>query len=432
MQQYLSFTIQNPDVTVHDISTSITKTDYNLYRIRNPLTLPTLPTATNSFASSDTLTSTTSPPTTDLQRPSLAASFQNMEFTPSEFPIFNDPAKWHEWNEVVTSLGRAMDFGDIFDLKFKTRTDESSDAFAAFDWRNRQFYPVFNVKVQTNEGRDIVAKHRKDRDAHAIYRDLVEQYTQSTAAALDAALAADSLITYVNTASCTNVKFVTKLAFILHFVGTFRQIDDLTAHTESPLPKSQRKRLLMKAVKDIPELQHIETTEQILVQAGVKESDFDSYVQLLKAAAIRYDAQQAQDGIRSSLCRRTNNLYLTSSTTNDDDSDYDDDDDAPVFDATASVYEIHAAIQRHRQRPPRSRRPGNMPADIWRQLQPADRQHWDQLSSTAKELILSAYGTPPKPTPSPPDQTPYIDVRFTNVTDAASFLSHLSSSTGSS
>jgi hypothetical protein len=108
----------------------------------------------------------------------------------------------------------------------------------------------------------------------------------------------------------------------------------------------------MQAMKDIPELQQIETTEKIFVQSGAKESNFDSYVQLLKAAAIQYDAKHAQDSIRSSFRRRTNNLNVTLPTVHDDDSDYDDDDNAPVFDAGASVYEIHAAIQRHRQRPP--------------------------------------------------------------------------------
>lgn len=77
-----------------------------------------------------------------------------------------------EWNEIVTSFGRAMNVGEISDLKVTPR-----DALAAFERRSRQFDPVFKLKVQTNDGRDIAAKYRTDRNADAIYLDLVKLYT---------------------------------------------------------------------------------------------------------------------------------------------------------------------------------------------------------------------------------------------------------------
>jgi hypothetical protein len=125
----------------------------------------------------------------------------------------------------------------------------------------------------------------------------------------------------------------------------------------------------MQAVSDIDELKQAATTKKILVQTGAKETDYNSCVQRLNPAVIQYDAQQqAKDSIRSSFCRCTNNVNLHSPTDNDDDSDSDDLEDTPVFDVGSSVYDIHAAIQRNRHRPPKSRRPGNTPADIWRQI----------------------------------------------------------------
>jgi hypothetical protein len=52
-----------------------------------------------------------------------------MKFTPSEFPIFNEGDKLPEWNEIVTSFGRAMNAGEISDSKTVT----PRDALAAFE-----------------------------------------------------------------------------------------------------------------------------------------------------------------------------------------------------------------------------------------------------------------------------------------------------------
>jgi hypothetical protein len=137
---------------------TLIKKHYDDFCIQNPANTVSVTPGANLSASS-TSAAPALPSALDTSRTSLSSSLKNMKFTPSKFAVFNNSAKWHGWNEVLTSFGHAMTFSEIFDLQFKTPTDETSDAFAAFDWKNSQFNPIFNVKVQTNEGHDIVAKH---------------------------------------------------------------------------------------------------------------------------------------------------------------------------------------------------------------------------------------------------------------------------------
>jgi hypothetical protein len=55
-----------------------------------------------------------------------------------------------------------------------------ADAHALFCFQNVFMYSVFKAKIKTNKGMSIVRSHENNRNAHAIWKELVAHQTTST------------------------------------------------------------------------------------------------------------------------------------------------------------------------------------------------------------------------------------------------------------
>ena len=73
--------------------------------------------------------------------------------------------------------------GDVVDKKYVPVRPEDQALFAE---KQHYMYSVFVDKLQTDKGKEIVRLHQANSDAQKNYADLVEHYTKSTAAVLDA------------------------------------------------------------------------------------------------------------------------------------------------------------------------------------------------------------------------------------------------------
>ncbi len=94
-----------------------------------------------------------------------------------------DDHRFEQWNLHTKATARAQGMGDIFDKTYKPVRPEDQ---ALFIEKQHYMYSVFVDRIQTDTGKEVVRLHQATSDAHKIYADLVEHYTKSTAAVLDA------------------------------------------------------------------------------------------------------------------------------------------------------------------------------------------------------------------------------------------------------
>ena len=105
-------------------------------------------------------------------------------------------------------------------------------------------FSVFNANLQTDMGKTIVKSHLANTDAQAVWKELSEHMRTSSKGASENR----GLTQYVsNTVLDDNFEGTTE-QFVLHFNEHFRQLEEISEHSER-LPPTVKPTLLQTAVR---------------------------------------------------------------------------------------------------------------------------------------------------------------------------------------
>jgi hypothetical protein len=156
----------------------------------------------------------------------------------------------------------------------------------ALDNEKQKFmFAVFQRCVQTDMGKAIVRKHKPNKDAQRIYKNLCDHAVTSSAAEHKGG----DILSYLTAARLGDGKWKgTNDGFIIHWQEQLRIYEDMQDSSMHFDPKL-KKTLLQNAVSIVPELNQVkENAQQLTINSGITTT-YDSYCKLLHSAAQTLD-----------------------------------------------------------------------------------------------------------------------------------------------
>ena len=330
-------------------------------------------------------------PSYNITRDPLQDFLRGIKRDPTHFTAFKHDRQWDEWQRTTKATADAQHVSEVLDPDYKPPNLQMQDLFNA---KQTFMFKVFNDNILTDAGKALVRKHAPNSDAQAIYRDLCKHMELTN----KASLSPQALLSYITSVKLSDGRWKgTAAAFIHHWQEQVRLYEEQGTST---LPEDQRLVLLKNTVSDISALSAVDTQASVVLALEGKELTYQPYVNLLTAAAVRYDKTQAPKTSASTRSGHQRSIYahdLTAGT----DATYDIDSDIHLLEETYLVNAAHG-------RPPGPRLTG----DQWRRLGAhGDAQKiWDQLPDLAKAIIL-------EPRPGPSSLRPSKDRRTAQVHD---------------
>jgi hypothetical protein len=125
----------------------------------------------------------------------------------SDYQIFKEDRLWHSWHRHLLTTARSHNVDNVLNLSYSP-TDP--DDVALLQEQKRFVFSILEQKVQIYDGLVFLRVHSSSGDATAIYKDLVERYSKSTAAQLSASEIGEDLSTFRlnNTWKKSNLMFL--------------------------------------------------------------------------------------------------------------------------------------------------------------------------------------------------------------------------------
>ena len=100
----------------------------------------------------------------------------------SQFSMLKDEKQWDQWQRSTMAQARAQGVADVLNPDYKPCTDAGKALFAK---KNEFMYAVFERTLLTDTGKTAVQQHEGDSDAQAVWKEVVEYYTDSIKTSLD-------------------------------------------------------------------------------------------------------------------------------------------------------------------------------------------------------------------------------------------------------
>ena len=226
---------------------------------------------------------------------SLLSSNQTSSCTPAEnfkksikrdatlFPTFKDGKHWNNWRRSTLAIARAQDAGDVLDDDYSPLSDPENDLFTE---KKKFMHSVFASALQTDIGKKYVREHESDYDAQEVYEKVVDFYTTSTKASVNAA----DILSYITTAKIETWKGTSE-SFVLHWQDQIRSYETLSItakHLDDTLKltlsqNTAHSNACLRVVKD--------QADQMKSYDSTNELIYDKHCALLLSAANNYDSQ---------------------------------------------------------------------------------------------------------------------------------------------
>ena len=302
---------------------------------------------------------------------------------PNVFTVLKEDRRFEQCHLHTKATARAQDMGDVLDKTYIPVRPEDQALFAE---KQHYMYSVFVDKLQTDKGKEIVRLHQATSDAQKIYADLVEHYTKSTAAVLDAS----KILSFLTNHKLGKDSWSgTTTQFIAYWVEQVRLYNSLT-DPRPPLQDELKMELLQNAVFHVDELRAVQLQNHtnMAIYPG-QGATYYTYLTLLRSAATTYD--EANKGLGKRADRR--NVYSHDFTHHDFESDPGPYDIPSAFDAfeidmPLDTIQAYAAASTFGTTAPR------LPDNRFRALGPAARKIWASLDADSRRIILGQSTTP--------------------------------------
>jgi hypothetical protein len=104
-----------------------------------------------------------------------------------------DDKAWDSWRRSTIATARTHKCEEVFDPLYVATTDDDK---ALFRQKQLFIYSVFNEKLQTNMGKNLVRTYESNSDAQQVYAELEAHATTSTRADIDS----QHILTYLTMA----------------------------------------------------------------------------------------------------------------------------------------------------------------------------------------------------------------------------------------
>jgi hypothetical protein len=117
----------------------------------------------------------------------------------SDYQVFKEDRLWHSWHWHLLTTARSHNVDNVRNLSHSpTEPDDSTepDVVALLQEQKRFVFSILEQKVQTSDGLVFLRVHSFTGDATAVYKDLLERYSKSTAAQLSASEIKEDLSTF--------------------------------------------------------------------------------------------------------------------------------------------------------------------------------------------------------------------------------------------
>ena len=151
--------------------TAITQDEFDEYRV-SPEFADVRDGATRPSATSPPTGTTSVPSTRDL----VTEFCKGIKRDTSQFSSLKDEKQWDQWQRSTMAQARAQGIAEVLDPTYKPTTDTGKALFAK---KNKIMYAVFERTLLTDTGKTAVRQHEGDSDAQAVWKEVVEYYTDS-------------------------------------------------------------------------------------------------------------------------------------------------------------------------------------------------------------------------------------------------------------
>jgi hypothetical protein len=110
-----------------------------------------------------------------------------------DYNVFKEDRLWHSWHRHLLTTARSHNVDNVLNLSYKP---SSQSEVALLNEQQRFVFSVLEQKVLTSDGMVFIRVHSASGNATAVYSDLVERYSKSTAAQLSASEIEEDLCTF--------------------------------------------------------------------------------------------------------------------------------------------------------------------------------------------------------------------------------------------
>ena len=189
---------------------------------------------------------TTSPSTTTKKTDPVEMYKRGIKRDPAIYPVLSDMAYWDNWRRSVTAHAKSQDVDEVLDSNYMPSTQKEYDIF---EIKQKFMYSVFNRIIQVDIGKSIVRKHKRDNDAQSVYKELLDEATNSTSAQIKIMKLTETL---------TSMKLDSKwksttVGFLTFWSDQLRKLEDMT-DTADHYSDAVKRRMLENAVSQVEEL----------------------------------------------------------------------------------------------------------------------------------------------------------------------------------
>jgi hypothetical protein len=265
---------------------AITRQDYDAFR------LATLVTGQSSHSQSTTSTPQRSPGPVTSPRASLSASQlqlatlkKSIKLDPASYPKLQNDEYIEPFWRNFQAVAKYQGMSNILDPNFVPDPNDPG-ATDLFDFQNSFMYSVVLNTFLTDTAKTYVREHAHDMDAQKVIGKLIKFMVDSPRTSMEI----QRITSYVMTIKLDANWRGTLQQFLLHFKEQFRLLDDLLEPHER-MSERMKKTLLQHAVKDVPCLSHVHTTDEYQrVLSRHNRVNYEQYYNLLLVAAQEHDA----------------------------------------------------------------------------------------------------------------------------------------------
>ena len=284
--------------------------------------------------------------------------------------------KWSIWRRDTVAIIHTHGCANVIDPKYVPTTPDDKALFKA---QQNFMYSVWTKTLLTMQGKQYVNEHFKDRDAQAVWIKFTTYMDDSARSKIEQRKIQSYLIN-------TKYERGSIQGFTNEWMSNLQRYEDISCKSLHYTPE-KKKEMLHNALKIIPEISNIESTELMAIVKGEDELTYQQYcdlvVQQLPTLDKKYLSKQKQSVKINYTDFQEDEDNVHYGTTDDNNNGWDeettqDNDNIDINNAARPLPNIPL------------RRP-MLPKEIYTQLSREDKRIWDTFSYSAKKTICNMY-----------------------------------------
>ena len=242
-------------------------------------------------------------PVTSTSRSAITDFRKGVKRSVSDYQPFKEDRFWHSWHRHLLTTARSHNVDNVLNLNY---TPSSPDDIALLNEQKRFVFSVFDQTVKTSDGLVFVRIHSITGDASAVYANLVDRYSKSTAAQL----AASEIEEAIGTFRLDTTWKKTNLAFLNAWTT---KILDLDLVLDQATSESQKRIWFKRALApklilsmSVSQFESSEKLTSIAFGASYVKSPFSTLYEHVKDDAIRLDQTERLSQVETRKTHSTN------------------------------------------------------------------------------------------------------------------------------